>query len=156
MITLKSLIEYQKKCRISDLHFIESEVPLARNHAGKIVPLSDDIVDSELIQSFLDEVCTEEEQKIFHEMNNLDLAKSLFNQGRFRINIFKEIRGIGMNIRIIPDMVMDMESLSIPLKVLEQVRKHTGLILISGPNNSGKTTLMNGFINVINEEENYD
>lgn len=153
MITLKELIEYQKQNKISDLHFIEGEVPLARNHVGKMKALSDDPLTKEYMDSFIHEICTEEQKQQFIQFKTLDLAKELYDFGRFRINLFHERRGRGMNIRIIHDNLLDVHALDIPEKVLEKVRKRSGLILISGPNNAGKTTMLNALIDLINIEE---
>lgn len=153
MISISALIEYQAKQNLSDMHFVTGEIPLARNHSSELVPLDENPLSKEQIDAFITELCTKEEKAYFLEHGNMDMAKDLYGKGRFRVNLFTERRGMGMNIRIIPDFAEEITATDIPPTLLEHVRRRKGLMLISGPNNAGKTTLMNKCIDVLNSEQ---
>ena len=153
MFTLKEIFKYQKDNDISDIHIISEEKLFARNHQGDLLPFSEETLNIENMQSFLNELCTEEEKEEFTNAGNLDKAKTIEGVGRFRINIFTERRGIGMNFRIIPEELFDSGALQIPPNISKYALRRSGLILISGPNNSGKTTLVNGLIDLINKKK---
>ncbi len=72
--------------------------------------------------------------------------------GRFRINLYHEVRGIGLNIRFIENNLVDIEKMEIPQQILDVVNNRSGLLLITGPNNSGKTTLLNSLVDYLNTE----
>ena len=153
MFTLQEIFRYQREHNISDIHLVTGEHPLARNHKGEIVPFSDEQVTAELLEQFTGELCEGDEKEYLEEYQNLDKAIDVPEIGRFRINIFTERRGRGMNFRVIPKQNFTVEELEMPLEVSQTALGRSGLILISGPNNSGKTTILNALIDLINERK---
>jgi len=100
-----------------------------------------------LIESLL----SEEEIKNLKEEHGLDFVRDFNELGRFRINVYYEVRGIGLNIRLIENDLIDIHKMEVPEQILQVVNNRSGLFLITGPNNSGKTTLLNNLINYLNE-----
>lgn len=153
MFTLTQVFQYQKDNNLSDVHLIPGEPPFARNHHGEIIPFSTELLSSEIIASFISELCSEKEKEELKEIGTLDKAQEVDGIGRFRVAIFTERRGLGINIRIIPPTTLSTDELNIPREITSHILGRSGLILISGPNNSGKTTILNSFINLINENK---
>lgn len=152
MITLIEILTFQAENKISDLHLITGEVPCMRQSNGKInalneTPLTKSDID-ELVNSFL----SEEEKKKMETEQGIDFARDFDNLGRFRVNIYYEIRGIGLNIRLIESDLVDIEKMEIPHQILDVVNNRSGLLLITGPNNSGKTTILNSLVDYLNTE----
>lgn len=153
MFSLQEIFQYQRQNEISDIHLVTGEFPLARNHKGEVVPFSETVLTKEILDSFVKELTNAEEQQYLAEFGNLDKAVETPEIGRFRVNIFTERRGIGMNFRIIPKESLDVNVLEIPAEVRQTVLGRAGLVLVSGPNNSGKTTILNSFVKLINEQK---
>lgn len=153
MLQLKQILKYQKENGLSDIHLITEEPPFARNHKGEIVPFAEEIVTEEAMNSLLKELCDNDELESLKKNGTLDKAAVEDGIGRFRVNVFHERRGYGINIRIIPDEPMDVNELKISNTIFSHILGRSGLILVSGPNNSGKTTMVNSFIDLINEKK---
>ena len=151
MFTLKEILQYQKENDLSDVHLISGLSPMARNHHGEIKAFSDDVLTKELISEFIKEICSEKEINELKEMGNLDKADTFFDVARFRVNVFTERRGHGINFRIIPNELTKIDDLDIPSEIRTHVLGRSGLVIVSGPNNSGKTTILNSFVELINE-----
>lgn len=151
MLTLKEILTFQAENTISDLHLITGEVPCMRQKNGKITALNDTPLSKEDVDLLLKELLNEDEFKEMKHNLGYDFAKEFFGLGRFRINIYYEVKGIGLNIRYIDESLIDYKKMEIPAPVLDIVNNRNGLLLITGPNNSGKSTLMNSIVDYLNE-----
>lgn len=151
MITLKEILTFQAENQISDLHLITDEVPCMRQSNGKIKSLNDSPLTKEDIENLLKDLLTSEERENLDKVGGYDFAKEFYGLGRFRVNIYNEVRGIGFNIRFVDNSLIDIDKMEIPKPILEIVNNRTGLLLITGPNNSGKSTLMNSLVDYLNQ-----
>ncbi len=154
MITLENLFKFQVEHNISDIHLVTNEKPLLRSETREIVSFNDTIVTPKIISNFVKELCNEKELEYFNKNGNLDKAISFKDIGRFRIAIFTERRGTGMVFRYIKQELMNIEDLWIDQKIRNEILWRSWLLLVSGPNNSGKSTLINAFVNDINKKKN--
>lgn len=150
MITLKEILTFQAENRISDLHLITDELPYMREHKGKLSPLNETPLTKDDINSLINEMLSKEEINNLEKNRGYDFAREFDNLGRFRVNIFYEMRGLGLNIRLIDEKLIDIDKMEVPKTILDIINNRTGLFLITGPNNSGKTTLLNSFIDHLN------
>jgi twitching motility protein PilT len=139
-----------KKRDASDLHMAIGNQPLLRLR-GELIPLDFPVLTPESNRKILFEILSKEQQAIVKEQRDFDVAYALENVGRFRCNYFYHNRGIGGVFRIIPTEVKTLEELKLPevLKTIASYRR--GLVLITGPTGSGKSTTMAAMINHINE-----
>ncbi|MBT4936785.1 Flp pilus assembly complex ATPase component TadA [Candidatus Peregrinibacteria bacterium] len=153
MLQLKQILKYQKENNLSDIHLITEELPFTRNHKGELTSFSEEVVTKEAMESLLKELCDNNELESLKKNGTLDKATVDESIGRFRVNIFHERRGYGINIRIISNEPMNVSELKISSSIFTHVLGRSGLILVSGPNNSGKTTMVNSFIDLINEKK---
>ena len=148
--TFKQLILEAHEKGYSDIHLGVGEVPRFRNR-GEIDAADYPETDKETFMSWLDETLTKEEIKRFQETLDFDGATQ-FDFARVRINIFDSLKGYAMVLRLIPVKILSMEQLKLPPIFRDICHYHKGLILVTGPTGSGKSTTMAAMIDYINRE----
>jgi len=134
----------------SDLHIGEGQPPKMRVH-GDIMPIRDEPISHEEATRMLSEVSGPRNWEIFEQRGDLDFAYEMDEASRFRSNYFKQSDGYGAAFRLIPTKIATLEELGIPLVVKEFANVRGGLVLITGPTGSGKTTTQAGLIDHINQ-----
>ncbi len=153
-ITMKHLMEITVEKGASDLHIRAHAVPLLRIH-GNLAPQSDmAMLSPEDVRDLLLEVTTEEQMKEINTNGGADFALALEDGTRFRVSAFKERRNYGVVMRVIPTTLLTLEQLGLPEQVQELLYKPRGLILVTGPTGSGKSTTLASMLNVINHQRN--
>ncbi len=135
----------------SDLHITVGVPPTIRKN-GRLVRLEDKVVDSNDAQTYMKQILNEKQMEELYEKGQVDLSYSWDGIGRFRINAFKQRGSLGAAIRLVNSSVKTVEELGLPNVVSELARKTKGLILVTGPTGSGKSTTLASIINQINEE----
>ncbi|MDY6901610.1 MAG: type IV pilus twitching motility protein PilT [Cyanobacteriota bacterium] len=148
--TFKQLILEAHEKGFSDIHLGIGEIPRFRNR-GEIDTTDYPETDKETFMSWLHETLTDEEVKRFQETLDFDGATQ-FEFARVRINIFDSLKGYAMVLRLIPVKILSMEQLSLPPIFRDICHYHKGLILVTGPTGSGKSTTMAAMIDYINRE----
>ena len=134
----------------SDLHIGEGQPPKMRVH-GDIMPIRDEPISHEEATRMLSEVCGPRNWEALEQRGDLDFAYEMDEASRFRSNYFKQSDGYGAAFRLIPTKIATLEELGIPLVVKEFANVRGGLVLITGPTGSGKTTTQAGLIDHINQ-----
>jgi len=134
----------------SDLHIGEGQPPKMRVH-GDIMPIRDEPISREEATRMLSEVSGPRNWEIFEQRGDLDFAYEMDEASRFRSNYFKQSNGYGAAFRLIPTKIATLEELGIPLVVKEFANVRGGLVLITGPTGSGKTTTQAALIDHINQ-----
>ena len=134
----------------SDLHIGEGQPPKMRVH-GDIMPIRDEPISHEEAARMLSEVCGPHNWEIFEQRGDLDFAYEMDEASRFRSNYFKQSNGYGATFRLIPTKIATLEELGIPLVVKEFANVRGGLVLITGPTGSGKTTTQAALIDHTNQ-----
>ena len=134
----------------SDLHIGEGQPPKMRVH-GDIMPIRDEPISHEEATRMLSEVCGPRNWEIFEQRGDLDFAYEMDEASRFRSNYFKQSNGYGAAFRLIPTKIATLEELGIPLVVKEFANVRGGLVLVTGPTGSGKTTTQAALIDYINQ-----
>jgi twitching motility protein PilT len=133
----------------SDLHLGESEPPKIRRH-GDIVPIRDVALSREEMTYMLSEISGPERWERFEATGDLDMAYEMDAESRFRCNFLKQTHGYGAVFRLIPTKIATLEQLGIPPVVKEFGRIRSGLVLVTGPTGSGKSTTLAALIDFIN------
>ncbi|MBD6617365.1 type IV pilus twitching motility protein PilT [Komarekiella sp. 'clone 1'] len=149
-LTLAQLIREAYDQGYSDLHLGVGEVPRFRNR-GEIQPTDYPETDKETLMNWLREVMTEAEIQRFEEHLEFDGATQ-YDFARVRINVFGSLKGPAMVLRLIPLKILTMEQLRLPPVFRDICHHHKGLILVTGPTGSGKSTTMAAMIDYINKE----
>ncbi|MCA1595291.1 MAG: type IV pilus twitching motility protein PilT [Chloroflexi bacterium] len=139
---------YEK--RASDVFIKENSPPTFRLH-GKVIATDHPVLDKARCQEIAESVMTQKQVLKFEDHPELDISLELPGLCRFRCNIFKQRGGYGMCLRIIPLGIKTLDDLGMP-PVLKQLCSHRqGLVLVTGPTGSGKSTTLAGMIDFINE-----
>jgi twitching motility protein PilT len=134
----------------SDLHIGEGQPPKMRKH-GDVEPIREKPLLRDETMSMLGEICGDQNWKIFEERSDLDFAYEMDAASRFRCNYLKQTHGYGAVFRLIPTKIATLEQLGIPLVAKEFAHLRGGLVLITGPTGSGKSTTLAALIDYINE-----
>ena len=134
----------------SDLHIAEGEPPKIRIH-GDIVAIRDEPISHDEATRMLSEVCGPCNWGIFEQHGDLDFAYQMDAHSRFRTNFFKQSEGYAAAFRLIPTKISTLEELGIPKVVKEFAYLRGGLVLVTGPTGSGKTTTQAALVDFINE-----
>src|SRR5438067_8468710 len=134
----------------SDLHIGEGQPPKMRKH-GDIAPIGEKLLARDETMSMLSEVCGERNWKILDDRGDLDFAYEMDAASRFRCNYLKQTHGYGAVFRLIPTKIATLEQLGIPIVAEEFARLRGGLVLVTGPTGSGKSTTLAALIGYIND-----
>lgn len=136
----------------SDLHLSSGVVPMMRLH-GDMLPLPgvNLVLTSEHILLMCDEVAPAKNRQEFRETNDTDFAYEIPGLARFRVNVFRDRRGVGAVFRQIPHRIMTLEELGLPDCVKNLCMLSKGLVLVTGPTGSGKSTTLAAMVDYINE-----
>jgi twitching motility protein PilT len=149
MAKLDELLKQMKHHNASDLHLTSGSAPYMRVN-GKMVKLNYRDVSQEVCQGLIFEILTENQKELFLKHWDLDLSYPLDGVGRFRVNVFMQRKGIGAVFRLIPEQIQTVEELGLPDQLLELIDVSEGLILVTGPTGSGKSTTLSSLIHTIN------
>lgn len=136
----------------SDLHLAAGASPSLRLH-GEMVALEFPALSNEEVQFLVFEILNEKYKKNFIETWELDCSYTLAGVARFRCNVFMQRKGLGAVFRIIPEKIMTMEELNLPQAIHQLLDCSKGLICVTGPTGSGKSTTLAAMINHINETQ---
>jgi len=133
----------------SDLHLSEGQPPKYRVH-GDISPIRNEALGREELEEMLAEIAGKERWEKFQEHGDLDFAYSMDKSSRFRCNYFKQVHGYAAVFRLIPTDIKTIEDLGIPLVIKRFAHLTGGLVLVTGPTGSGKSTTLAALIDYNN------
>ncbi len=149
MAAIDDLFKIMVEQGASDLHITSGAPPFLRLH-GRMMPLNYKELNSQEVQGLLFEILTEKQKKSFVEKWELDCAYTLQGVARFRCNVFMQRKGLAGVFRIIPEKIKSAQELNIPQGILDLLDCDRGLILVTGPTGSGKSTTLAAMIHEIN------
>ena len=150
MAQIDSLLQRALESGASDLHLRAGALPLIRLH-GRLQPLPGaDNPDG--YETVLLDILTENQRQTFATRNDLDFAYEIPGVARFRVNFLRQHRGIGAVFRLLPSQLRALEELGLPQVVYSLARLEQGLVLVTGPTGSGKSTTLAAIIDYINQE----
>jgi len=133
----------------SDLHIGEGQPPKIRRH-GDVMAIRQEPVTREEATVMMSEICGAKNWEIFLDRGDLDFAYEMDKESRFRCNFLKQSNGYGAVFRLIPTKIATLEQLGIPTVVKEFGHLRGGLVLVTGPTGSGKSTTLAALIDYIN------
>ena len=152
MANLAQLLQTMLEKGASDLHITSGSPPQMRVD-GELVPLNHPTLAPAETKQLIYSVLTDNQKHRFEEENELDLSFGLKGLSRFRANVFVQRGAVGAAIRVIPFKILTFEELKLPPVVHELVKKPRGLVLVTGPTGSGKSTTLASMIDRINTEK---
>ena len=133
----------------SDLHLSEGQPPKLRVH-GDITPVDEHTLTHEDMVELMEPICPEKLWKAFTEGGDADFAYEMDESSRFRCNYMKQQRGYCCVFRIIPTKILTLEQLNVPEQIKRFGEMRSGLVLVTGPTGSGKSTTLAALIDYIN------
>lgn len=146
---LRDLVWTANELGVSDIHVGVNEAPRFRKR-GDVTPTEWPVTDLETFMSWLREILTDEEIRRFQDTLDFD-AVADYGFVRIRINLFDSLAGPSMVLRLIGAQILTMEQLKLPPVFKDVCHYHKGLILVTGPTGSGKSTTMAAMIDYINK-----
>jgi twitching motility protein PilT len=149
MARIDALFEQLIEKKGSDLHLAVGQPPMARIR-GQLVQLRDGVLSDSDMRSLLFEITTPQQQSQIEVDWDLDFAYQLGTRARFRANYFFKHAGLAAVFRTIPSKVLSLADLKTPEVVRKLAERRSGLILVTGPTGSGKSTTLAGMIDHIN------
>jgi twitching motility protein PilT len=151
-ISLHELIEIGYHERASDIFVKADAPPRMRQHSLiKPVPGEWPVIDAKNALRLVSEVMTEKQQRKFEDTMEMDLAFAVGDKCRVRANIHMQRGTAGIVCRIIPLQILSLQELGLPPVLAELTKHRLGLILVTGPTGSGKTTSLAAMIDLINQ-----
>ena len=150
MATIGEILKVAKDAGASDVHFTVGVPPKMRVHGSLMsMPGYPPLVPADTLDMLLD-VLTEQQRDRFEERGEYDLSVALNNCGRFRVNVYKQRGSVAMAFRVVSTEIPQPEALGVPEAVINLYQRKRGLILVTGPTGSGKSTTLAGIIDRIN------
>lgn len=151
MVTLRELLELMVKRRASDLHITVGAPPVLRID-GKLVRTDNEILTPDITKKLAYSIMNERQRQKFEENSELDLSFGIEQLSRFRCNVFMQRGNVAVALRQIPFKVLTFEELGVPEVVVKLGELPRGLVLVTGPTGSGKSTTLAALIDKINTE----
>ena len=149
MARIDDLFRIMVSKNASDLHLAAGSPPCLRLH-GEMQKMEFKELSNEDCQALIFEILSEKQKRNFAENWELDCSYTVEGVGRFRCNVFMQRKGVGAVFRVIPERIKSAEELGLPPQVIEMINAHKGLICVTGPTGSGKSTTLAALINHIN------
>ena len=150
-VEMSELLELAYEEGASDLHISVGLPPVLRIHGG-LHPLETPLLTPEDTERLMKSITSPEHQQKVREGGGTDFGFGFGEKARFRVSVLKGKGNVGIVLRQIPNTLLSLEDIGLPPQVKELLYKPRGLILVTGPTCSGKSTTLASMINVINKE----
>ncbi len=149
IVDMTELLKFAIKSGASDLHISSGESPMFRIH-GDMRRIEMEPLSREEVHTMIYDILNDQQRKIFEETRELDFSIALGEYGRFRVNVFSQNRGEAAVLRTIPNKVKSFEELGLPRICRSVAKAEKGLVLVTGPTGSGKSTTLATMVDSIN------
>lgn len=151
MIDIKEVLTLAKEKGASDVHITVGVPPRFRIY-GRLVSTDFPKMLPPDTEAVMNSIMTEEQKAKFEERGEFDMSYGIAQLGRYRVNVFKQRGTIAMAFRVVNTDIPDPEKLGVPSSVIDLYNRKRGLVLVTGPTGSGKSTTLAAIINKINKE----
>lgn len=148
---IQELLEIAIEEDASDIHLTVGKPPTLRID-GRLVSLDGRVLESDDTKNYMKSITSDAHQQLVREVGGTDFGFAYGDMARFRVSVFKQKGSFGMVLRLIPSRLRSLDDIGLPSMVKEHLFKPRGLILITGPTGSGKTSTLATMIDVINNE----
>jgi twitching motility protein PilT len=149
---IAELLAFSVKNKASDLHLSAGLPPMIRVH-GDVRRINVPNLEHKDVHGMVYDIMNDSQRKVYEETLEVDFSFEIPNLARFRVNAFNQNRGAGAVFRTIPSKVLTLEQLNAP-KIFAEIAKYPrGLVLVTGPTGSGKSTTLAAMVNDVNENE---
>ena len=149
---ITELLAFGVKNKASDLHLSAGVPPMIRVH-GDVRRINLPAMEHKDVHSMVYDIMTDTQRKIYEETLECDFSFEIPNLARFRVNAFNQQRGAGAVFRTIPSKILSLDDLNCP-KIFKAISEYPrGIVLVTGPTGSGKSTTLAAMVNHVNENE---
>lgn len=148
---IDDILRYSQQVKASDIHLTVNLPPMVRVD-GKLIPTPWETVTPREAQRLIYDILLSDQIERYERTKELDFSYGVHGVGRFRFNVYRQRGSVGCAMRAIPAKIPSLESLRLPPVLKELTKKHSGVILVTGPTGSGKSTTIASMIDVINAE----
>ena len=149
---ITQLLAFSVKNKASDLHLSAGLPPMIRVH-GDVRRINVDALDHKKVHEMVYDIMNDSQRKAYEETLECDFSFEIQGLARFRVNAFNHNRGAGAVFRTIPSKILTLEQLATPKVFAELSLKPRGLVLVTGPTGSGKSTTLAAMVNHLNENQ---
>ncbi|CDW92724.1 MAG TPA: type IV pilus twitching motility protein PilT [Thiomonas arsenitoxydans] len=149
---ITQLLAFSVKNDASDLHLSAGLPPMIRVH-GDVRRINVEPLDHKAVHAMVYDIMSDSQRKHYEEFLEVDFSFEIPSLARFRVNAFNQARGAGAVFRTIPSKVLTLDDLNAPKIFADLALKPRGLVLVTGPTGSGKSTTLAAMINHYNETE---
>jgi len=148
---ITQLLAFAVEQGASDCHLSSGEPPMLRIH-GDVKKLDHAALTQEQVHSMVYDIMSDSHRKLFEETRDVDFSFEMGDVARFRVNVFMQRKGEAAVFRTIPTKILTLDQLGMPSVMRELCRKEKGLILLTGPTGSGKSTTLAAMVDFINND----
>src|SRR5262249_53658015 len=131
----------------SDLHLSTGSQPLMRLH-GHLTPMDGAVLGRDTVHKMIYEILNDDQRRVFEESRDLDFAIEVGEVARFRVNVFNQRNGEAAVFRVIPTQIRSFQELGMPEVIQTLALRENGLVLVTGPTGSGKSTTLAAMIDL--------
>jgi twitching motility protein PilT len=149
---ITQLLAFSAKNKASDLHLSAGLPPMIRVH-GDVRRINVEPLDHKQVHAMVYDIMTDANRKVYEENLEVDFSFEIEGLARFRVNAFNQNRGAAAVFRTIPSKILTLEQLNCPKIFADLALKPRGMVLVTGPTGSGKSTTLAAMINHLNEHE---
>ncbi|MCF7889042.1 MAG: PilT/PilU family type 4a pilus ATPase, partial [Victivallales bacterium] len=154
MNNIDLFLQFMKENDASDLHFCSSTPPRVRIDGDMMAIEGEDMnLSDETVKEYIYEILPERNKKEFEASGDTDFAYETPETGRFRVNIFKDLNGPGAVFREIPTKIPTADDLNLPEAIRKFSFMEKGLVVVTGPTGSGKSTTLAALMDLINKTQ---
>ncbi|MDR2128094.1 MAG: type IV pilus twitching motility protein PilT [Burkholderiaceae bacterium] len=149
---ITQLLAFSVKNKASDLHLSAGLPPMIRVH-GDVRRLNSEPLEHKQVFAMLYDIMNDAQRKVYEEHLEVDFSFEIEGLARFRVNAFNQIRGASGVLRTIPSKILTLEQLGAPRIFAQLAVQPRGLVLVTGPTGSGKSTTLAAMVNHLNENQ---
>jgi twitching motility protein PilT len=155
MARIDAFLDLGRQQGCSDIHLAVGIPPMIRLH-GELQPIKYRDLNETEMGDLIDEILSTHQKDIFHNGQDLDIAYASEESGRYRVNLFHKITGVGGVFRVIPPKIPSMKELGLPKVVEKMLHAHQGMILVTGATGTGKSTTLAAMIDWLNRNRKFN
>jgi len=149
-LEINRLLQFVVDRNASDLHLCVGRPPTVRLH-GRLLKLDTAVLVPDDTVNFMKSITPDRHQQELQEVGTADFGFAFADQARFRVSVYRQKGHTGLALRLIPNTLLSFEEIGLPHHIKELLTRPRGLILVTGPTGSGKTTTMATMVDFINE-----